>query len=151
MDSLKLIPSAFFDAIARVVPGAAAIIAYLFFAGETWSQILARYFGSAFAEKEALLTSTVLFFLSAYVVGQLLSPFAKEVQRIGESKLFDPKDKAPKAPKDAYDWLRVNNKEAGAQCAKIRAEFTMHNGLAVVFFGSFVWQASLRSRLSYEA
>jgi len=33
---------------------------------------------------------------------------------------------------DGYDWLRLHYPGVGDQCAKIRAEFTMHNGLAVV-------------------
>jgi hypothetical protein len=149
MDSLKLIPSVFFDAIARVVPGSAAMIAYLYFAHTTWSQILTKYLGAAFAGKDALLVSTILFPMTAYVVGQLLSPFAKGVQRIGEWKFFrwkkEPKkfkwkmEPKEKAPKGAYDWLRVKDKDAGAQCAKIRAEFTMHNGLFVTFVASLVW------------
>ena len=44
-----------------------------------------------------------------------------------------------KAPSGAYDWLRVHDKDAGAQCAKIRAEFTMHNGLFVTVVTSLVW------------
>jgi hypothetical protein len=160
MDSLKLIPSVFFDAIARVVPGAAAIFGYLVLftggrlaLGHSWSSILERYLGSPFGTKDSLLISAALFMLAAYVVGQLLSPYAKLVQRIGESKPvrditeskfiqrigkrlgFNPKP-MPNAPSGAYDWLRIHGKEAGAQCAKIRAEFTMHNGLAVVFLAS---------------
>ena len=86
MDSLKLIPSVFFDAIARVVPGSAAMIAYLYFAHTTWSQVLAQYLGAAFAGQNALLVSTILFFMTAYVAGQFLSTFAKGVQRIAEWK-----------------------------------------------------------------
>ncbi len=31
-----------------------------------------------------------------------------------------------------YDWLRVNHSEAGARCAKVRAEYRMHAGISVV-------------------
>jgi hypothetical protein len=161
MDGLKLIPSVFFDAIARVVPGAAAILAFLVLfqgggaARQSWSSIVDRYLGSPFAATNSLLVSTSLFLFAAYVVGQLLSPYAKLVQRIGESEFvqgiarsrlvqrigkglgFNPKQ-MPNAPSGAYDWLRTHGKAAGAQCAKIRAEFTMHNGLAVVFLTSSV-------------
>lgn len=135
MDSLKLIPSVFFDAIARVVPGATAIVAFLLISGRTWSQILENTLGSPFAERDSLLTATGLLLFSAYVVGQLIAPFAKLAQRIGEWKWFKPK---PKAASGAYDFLRLHYKEAGSQCAKIRAEFTMYNGLATVFFASSV-------------
>jgi hypothetical protein len=33
-----------------------------------------------------------------------------------------------------YDWLRVNSQEAGANAAKIRAEYRMHSQNTVVFF-----------------
>jgi len=124
-------------------------------ARQSWSSLLDRHLGSPFAATDSLLVSTSLFLFAAYVAGQLLSPYAKLVQRIGESELvqgiarskfvqkigkrlgFNPKP-MPNAPSGAYDWLRTNGKEAGAQCAKIRAEFTMHNGLAVVFLASSV-------------
>ena len=32
-----------------------------------------------------------------------------------------------------YDQLRAHRPDAGALCAKIRAEFTMHNALSVAF------------------
>ena len=130
MNSLKLIPSVFFDGIARVVPGVTAIAAYLLLSGRTWSQILERTLGPPFATTDALLASTALLFLAAYIMGQLIAPLAKLAQRIGEWKRFKPK---PKAASDAYDFLRLYHKDAGAQCAKIRAEFTMYNGLATVF------------------
>ena len=53
------------------------MIAYLYFAHTTWSQVLAQYLGAAFAGQNALLVSTILFFMTAYVAGQFLSPFAK--------------------------------------------------------------------------
>jgi hypothetical protein len=105
--------------------------------------------------------STALFMLAIYVVGQLLSPYAKLVQRVGESRpirgvvqsklvqrigqwLGFKLKEMPNAPSGAYDWLRLHSKEAGGQCAKIRAEFTMHNGLAVVFLASCVWYVARR-------
>lgn len=149
MDSLKLIPSIFFDIIARVVPGIFAIFSYV---------LIYHHNGTCYLDNQAikaLLTNsgawilfTVLFFFAAYIIGQLISPFAKAIQRVGEMKVFKP---TKKAPKRAYDRLRLNRKEAGSQCAKIRAEFTMHNGFAVVFILSSVmyhividkWQGSI--------
>jgi hypothetical protein len=172
MDSLKLIPSVFFDVIARGVPGATAIVAYLLLSGTTWSHILEKTLGPTFAEKDALLTATALFFVAAYVVGQLIAPLAKLAQRIGEWKYLylklgrkiTKKAKAKRSqrvsnwkyvyvylkwrvkvttkakPKEnAYDFLRLHHKEAGSQCAKIRAEFTMYNGLSVVFLASSIY------------
>jgi hypothetical protein len=134
METLKLIPSVFFDGIARVVPGITAIVAYLLLSGSNWSQILGTTLGPSFGAADALLTATALLFFAAYVVGQLLAPFAKLAQRIGESKRLPDRLKAkPKADSEAYDFLRLYHREAGEQCAKIRAEFTMFNSLAVVF------------------
>jgi hypothetical protein len=133
MESLKLIPSVFFDGIARVVPGAVAIVAFLLISERPWSRMLETTLGPPFASGDAVLTATALLFFTAYVVGQLIAPFAKWAQRIGESKFLKPK---PTAPRGAYDYLRLHYADAGAQCAKIRAEFTMFNGLAVVFLAS---------------
>jgi hypothetical protein len=127
MDSLKLIPQFFFDLIARVVPGAVSILAALRLTKGTWESWLNGTLGKALAESSWV--SVLMFFAGSYVAGQLLSPLAKLVQRIGER--VRPKPKA----KD-YDWLRINYPEAGAHCAKIRAEFTMHNGLSAVLLVS---------------
>jgi hypothetical protein len=128
MDSLKLIPQVFFDLIGRVVPGAIGIVAYLLLTNSTWSSFLSRIMGPSFAGDKSQLVTAIVFLCASYVVGQLLSPGAKLVQRIGEWKVLKPKPKED----GAYDWLRLHHPEAGASCAKIRAEFTMHNGLALV-------------------
>src|SRR4030095_1549891 len=110
--------------------------AYLLLSGTTWSHFLEQTLGPSFAERHALVTTTILLFVMGYVIGQLIAPFAKLVQRIGEWKHFNPK---PEATSGAYDFLRLHYKDAGSQCAKIRAEFTMYNGLAVVFLASSIW------------
>ena len=38
-----------------------------------------------------------------------------------------------KSPSEEYEWLRLHFPEAGGICAKLRAEFTMYNGLSGVF------------------
>ena len=78
----------------------------------------------------SLSVAILIFLVAAYLVGQLLSPAAKLVQRIGEDLPNWIREKVPKA--EDYDWLRLHYPAAGDQCAKIRAEFTMHNGLAVL-------------------
>jgi hypothetical protein len=131
MEILKLIPQIFFDLIARVVPGAAGVVAYLLLSGTTWESLLSGVMGKSLAT-DSLVFSILIFLAAAYVVGQLISPAAKIVQRIGE--YFKPKPKEA----GAYDWLRLHHPDAGALSAKIRAEFTMHNGLAVVLLVSAV-------------
>src|SRR6516225_5475876 len=138
MNALELIPSVFFDGIARVVPGITAIAAYLLLSGHSWSQILEKTLGPPFATTDAFWPATGLLFLSAYIVGQLVASLAKLAQRIGMSerlaKLAQRIDKSmrlkkfgkrllglelmPKADRKAYDFLRLYHKDAGAQCAK---------------------------------
>jgi hypothetical protein len=130
--SLKLIPQVFFDLIGRVVPGALGVVACLLLTGTTWESWLNATLGAPLATASAPV-AILIFLGAAYVVGQLLSPAAKLVQRIGELKYFCPGAKA-----EGYDWLRLKHPEAGAYCAKIRAEFTMHNGVATVLLVSAV-------------
>lgn len=135
MEALKLIPSVFFDLISRVVTGSVAIVCLLLFYGRDWHSFLLEILGGSFADGTGELTAIGLFFYSAYVAGHLLAPFAKAAQRIGELSWLRPKSRAPEG---AYDFLRIHYPNAGAQCAKIRAEFTMFNGLFVVFLALFV-------------
>jgi hypothetical protein len=166
METLKLIPQVFFDLIARVIPGAIGIISYLVLCEKNWQFIITYLFGPTFAENSTTL-SFLIFLGTGYVVGELISPFAKMVQRINEIgilktigevikrirnilkimiykelrkrirkirklKLKNKKEKLDEK-KLRYDRLRVEKPDVGALCAKIRAEFTMHNGLAVIF------------------
>jgi hypothetical protein len=129
MEGLKIIPQVFFDLIARVIPGAAGIIAYLLLFNKTWEQLVLRFLGQSTTQQFSVVLSIFIFLGAAYFVGQLLSPAAKYVQRLGEMKIFRP----AKKEEGSYDYLRFHHPDAGALCAKIRAEFTMHNSLAVVF------------------
>lgn len=178
MEALKIIPQVFFDIIARVVPGCAAIVAWLLLLRKTWELTVADLFGSSFA-KDSTTLSFLIFLGAGYVVGELISPLAKGMQRINKKIPFSVKEyrelqskrrkkkeeendgqqkktthtaEAPAqtghsdtekkqfSEKDlSYDRLRLQNPEIGALCAKIRAEFTMHNALAVVFALSAVY------------
>ncbi len=141
METLKQIPSGFFDAIARIAPGAMGLVAYLYLCNSTWENMAAEVFGTTVAK--SALTTFSLFILFSYVLGQLISPFAKLFQRIGESIHLKIGNctllkKYAKAPEGAYDYLRMKHPAEGAQCAKIRAEFTMHNGFGVVILASIL-------------
>ena len=116
MDSLKLIPQIFFDLIGRVVPGTMGILAALLLSKTTWESWLRATLGQTLAT-ESSLVAIFMFLAAAYVVGQLLSPLAKQIQRVGELRWFKPKPKA-----EGYDWLRMHHPQAGDYCAKIRAE-----------------------------
>ena len=126
MDALKFLPQAFFDVIGRIIPGFIALLLLSWCAPSAWQSVteaLARLTGTS--------TLPVWLLLGiSYVVGHLLSPATKQIQRMGER--FPKKLDKPNSEK--YDWLRVNSTEAGGHCAKLRAEFTLYNSLAAVFF-----------------
>jgi len=151
MEALKLIPQVFFDLFARVIPGCVGIVSYLILSEEDWESIVSYLFGPSFA-RESTTLSFLIFLGAGFIVGELLSPLAKTVQKINEIrfpfkkkekkeniKAKDPADQALKEEgkfsekKLRYDRLRLEKPEVGALCAKIRAEFTMHNALSVVF------------------
>jgi hypothetical protein len=140
MDALKVVPQIFFDAIGRVVPGSVAIVMYFLFFDPKWNQWKACVDGALAGrsvDQESPVGFVVLSLLmSAYVAGHLLSPLTKAVQRIGE-RIPAPLKKHDSA---AYAWLRMHKPDAGAHCAKLRAEFTMYNSLAAV---SVVFAAAL--------
>ena len=151
-ESLKLVPQVFFDLIARVVPGAVATVACLLLTGSTWSSVVATVIGGRADAESFPVISMLLFVFSSYVIGQIISPLVKLLQRLTESDVVDrcfrqfpligkycdiecPK---PKAPDGDYDFLRSHHPAIGEMCQKIRAEFLMHYGIAVVFLASAV-------------
>jgi hypothetical protein len=168
MENLKIIPQVFFDLIARVVPGSVGIIAYLILFGKDWTDTITKIFGQSFSVESTTL-SFLIYLGTGYVIGELISPLAKMVQRINELKIpnsisafkkmvakkeknkevkeienemnkkLKSEDKKFSEDKIRYDRLRLKHPDVGALCAKIRAEFTMHNELAVVFFISALY------------
>jgi hypothetical protein len=38
-----------------------------------------------------------------------------------------------------YDWLRLNEPDAGGYCAKLRGEFTMYNSFSGILFLFSIW------------
>lgn len=67
--------------------------------------------------------------MGAYICGQLVSPFAKQLETIADTL------SKRKNIGHLYDWLRLCRADAGALCAKIRAEYVMFNSLAITFAG----------------
>jgi hypothetical protein len=150
----ELIPQVFFDIMARYVPGLVLFGSWILLLGQdAWPALLNTLVGGHLGEGNALPTATLVLLFVPYVVGYVIAPFAKAVQRGNEhgwwlpprpsrsvyeegERKWRPKDwwvASDKAAGDAYDWLRRNAPEAGAFSAKIRAEFTMHNALSVAF------------------
>ena len=132
MDALKLVPQLFFDAIGRVVPGSVAIFLYFSLFDPKWT-VWKTFIDGALAGRAGTEPPVGFVILSllvlAYVLGHLLSPLTKMIQRIGETV----PTKLRSSSSENYEWLRMHKPDAGAHCAKLRAEFTMYNSLAAVF------------------
>ena len=130
MELGKLIPQVFFDILARFVPGALIFGAWIVFLGEDeWSRLLDALLGGYLSSDNALASMSLVFLFLSFLSGYVLAPVAKLVQRINERFLIKKDDDVG----HMYDSLRAHKPDAGALCAKIRAEFTMHNALSVVF------------------
>ena len=150
----ELIPQVFFDILARYVPGLVLFGSWILLLGQDgWPRLLNTVVGGQLGSGNALPTATLVLLFVPFVVGYVIAPFAKAVQRCNEhgwwlpplpsrsvyesgERKWRPKEwwvVRDKAAGEGYDWLRKNASEAGALSAKIRAEFTMHNALSVAF------------------
>lgn len=150
METLKLIPQAFFEFLARLVPGGVALVVWmaLFGGADHWPSILGTF---AANQLDTSNVSGIAVFVSislAYGLGQLVAPLGKAAQRVSEfaavTFLIPARDAAlgmvGKKPSDAkqisgedYDWLRANAPALGELVAKIRSEHTMFYSLAAIF------------------
>lgn len=161
MDALKHIPQSFFEFFARLVPGFVAFVAWIvLFDGEKqWRLALETFTADRLSPGNVTFVACFVSLSLAYVLGQLVAPFGKGMQRVTE-RLASPTDKilkptrkwfkiylkgsdnhneTEKLEEDNYDWLRANKPELGALVAKIRAEYTMFYALCAVFL--IVWAA----------
>jgi hypothetical protein len=159
MEALKLIPQIFFDLIARVVPGAVAILLLDLGIPGFWAALI----GGLSANKLDSTNAAVFVFMTllglSYVIGQIVAPLGKLLEKVGPhidslAYLFaegvNPKRPVISILRDElgnpdayvrscekviwywYDWLRVHQPDAGALTAKIRAEYGMYYGLSAV-------------------
>jgi len=149
MEALKVVPEIFFDAIGRVVPGSAFIVLCLTLSDEAascWQSFFHVVLASGGEPSSAFVAISLA--VAAYTVGHVMSPLTKLMQRIGEAY----PTKLKKADSFKYEWLRTHKGDVGAHCAKLRAEFTMYNGLAATSLVFSVWmfvtQATLSQRQS---
>jgi hypothetical protein len=204
MDVAKLIPQVFFDVMARFLPGALVLGTWILLLGtERWAALLTALAGGQLDGPSRLVEMSFTLTLMSFLIGYLISPFAKLVQRLNDARwppvgsFFErtwegiertwdgialnpdagahkankreiariksskeqdktykeardklavytewkkdtenfetPKDDSAEKKEVYYDWLRALHPGAGALSAKVRAEFTMYNGLAVAF------------------
>ena len=155
MEFGKLVPQIFFDILTRFVPGAVLLCSWIVFLGQDdWRRLLNAVLGGNLQDDNALPVSMLALVFLSFLLGYLLAPFTRGVQRLNEDPPLvakvtgkrwfanDP-DAEPR-----YDWLRAHRPAAGALCAKIRAEYTMYYALSAVFLavavmasvsGAFAW------------
>ncbi|GID26146.1 hypothetical protein [Paractinoplanes brasiliensis] len=168
----ELVPQVFFDILARYVPGLVLLGSWIIMFGhDEWRWLLNAVVGGQLNSGNAIAAATLVLLFVPFVVGYVIAPAAKIVQRGNEHgwwlpplpsrSVYEGADRrwrpkywwvmSDKAAGDGYDWLRKNAPEAGAFAAKIRAEFTMHNALAVAFLaisvmalfaGEILWAAA---------
>ena len=155
MEFGKLVPQIFFDILTRFVPGAVLLCSWIVFLGQDdWRRLLNSLLGGNLHGDNALPVSMLAVAFLSFLLGYLLAPFTRGVQRLNEAPPLvtrvtrrrwfanDP-DAEPR-----YDWLRAHRPAAGALCAKIRAEYTMYYALSAAFLavavmasvsGAFAW------------
>ncbi|WP_062384754.1 hypothetical protein [Demequina iriomotensis] len=158
---MQLIPQVFFDFYARYVPGLVLVGAWILLPGDAaWSSLLTKVLGGKLDADNAFPAAAAALIFVPFVAGYVIAPLAKAVQRGNEHGWWHP----PRPSRDrhaapgvraalrpryswvledqgagkGYDWLRANDPPSGALVAKIRAEFTMHNALAVAFAGAAI-------------
>ena len=140
MEFGKLIPQIFFDILTRFVPGAVLLCSWIVFLGrDDWRRLLDSLLGGNLHDDNALPVSMLALLFLSFLLGYLLAPFTRGMQRLNEAPPLvtkvtrrrwfanDP-DAEPR-----YDWLRAHQPAAGALCAKIRAEYTMYYALSAAF------------------
>jgi hypothetical protein len=155
MEFGKLVPQMLFDIFTRFVPGAVLVCSWIVFLGrDDWRRLLDGLLGGNLDVGNALPVSMLALLFLSFLLGYLLAPFARGMQRLNEapplvSKAIRRRWFANDPDAEArYDWLRAHQPAAGALCAKIRAEYTMYYALSAAFLavavmasagGAFAW------------
>jgi hypothetical protein len=138
MEFGKLVPQIFFDILTRFVPGAVLLCSWIVFLGQDdWRRLLDSLLGGNLHDDNALPVSMLALLFLSFLLGYLLAPFTRGVQRLNE---------APPLVSKAI--RRAHQPAAGALCAKIRAEYTMYYALSAALLavavmasvsGAFAW------------
>jgi hypothetical protein len=140
MEFGKLVPQMLFDIFTRFVPGAVLLCSWIVFLGQDdWRRLLDSLLGGNLDDGNALPVSMLALLFLSFLLGYLLAPFARAIQRLNEdpplvSRAIQRRWFANDPDAEArYDWLRAHQPAAGALCAKIRAEYTMYYALSAAF------------------
>jgi hypothetical protein len=85
MEFGKLIPQVFFDVLARYVPGAVLLGSWIILLGQhAWAYLLNALLAGYLDGSNAAPAATLVLFFMPFVIGYVLTPFAKFVQRGNE-------------------------------------------------------------------
>lgn len=169
MLSTPTIPLFFFDLIGRVVPGSVALAVFRVAAPASVQTSAGRLLHDLGAGPPASSAASALAWAGiAYIVGHLLAPLSKGVvlvlrrvfgaRRSGTPPIrwFVCPDRqrdglVPTEPWTEYDWLRVHGPQVSDFATRIRAEYTLHFALAVVFAGGAVLSIVSASEREWDA
>jgi hypothetical protein len=127
VDKGSIVPNVFFDLIARVVPGAAVMLAIYLTTGHRVAWYLIEVFVPMSSRGQSF-PWLIVVLGSAYLFGHLLSPVVEFLKPL-----------APREDSETYNRLRYRNPSAAVLATRIRSEATMYGGLAgVVLVGYFL-------------
>lgn len=124
MEIVRSVPQIFFDFFARMTPGfyLLAILEITSPEPGLWQKLLTSLAAGKLLDSNVFAFALGGSIVAAWIGGQLLSPFAKWIDKIGyqvEANTWK-----------RYDWLRLHKPEAGAFTVRIRAEYTMFNSMS---------------------
>jgi hypothetical protein len=115
MEFGKLVPQILFDILTRFVPGAVLLCSWIAFLGQDdWRRLLDALLGGNLHDDNALPVSMLALLFLSFLLGYLLAPFTRGVQRLNEAPPLvtkmtrrrwftnDPDAEA------RYDWLRAH-------------------------------------------
>jgi ABC-type Fe3+ transport system permease subunit len=115
----ELIPQVFFDIYARYVPGLVLFGSWILLLGQdAWQGLLNTVAGGQLDSKNALPIATLILLFVPFVVGYVIAPLAKLVQRGNEHGWWLP----PSRSRSVYeasgkrrpkDWWVISDKGAG--------------------------------------
>lgn len=126
MEKQPFVPNQFFDIFARMVPGAALILALRLLTGRDVQTPVLRMFVPASLEDQVVPWLIVMVTLT-YTLGHLLSPLVKGLDAIG--RVAKPKWLLEHET-ERYNRLRFKYAATLTVATRIRAEYTMYGAIA---------------------
>src|SRR6187455_2330566 len=86
MEFGKLVPQMLFDIFTRFVPGAVLLCSWIIFLGQDdWRRLLDSLLGGNLDDGNALPVSMLALLFLSFLLGYLLAPFARGMQRLNEA------------------------------------------------------------------